>query len=315
MFGLRYRLRYGLSVVGACFLLYLFLHTPRPTRPAINTQSDKHNHLYSTRAPRIQHAFPGDGAGGADLQRLDAVKAEFRHAYYGYRERAWMRDGVKPISGGSYTQYCGWAATLIDGLDTLYILGMYDEFDEAVDAVTRMSFAYAPSLLCSINPFEMTIRHLGGLLAAYDISGGRDERLKDKALAMGEMLFKSFGKNGMQCRSIVWPRIPVWPCQPNPVMSLARLGSQSVEFLRLSIVTGKQKFARKASALAREMERAQQFSNIPGLWPQFFDGTCSDGLCDLTHGAHQTFTLGSAADSAYEYLVKVSTRIRGTAVN
>lgn len=307
----RYRLRYGLSIIITLLTLYLLFHSTTPPRRSESAIAANHDHLYSTRPPQIQHAFP-IGRVGADLERLQAVKAEFVHAYHGYRSRAWMRDGLKPLSGGSYTQYCGWAATLIDALDTLYIMGMWEEFDEAVEAVLGMRLAWAPNLACSVNPFEMTIRHLGGLLAAYDISGGKDERLRVKALEMGEMLWKAFGKNGMQCRSIIWPRLPGWSCEPNPRLSLARLGSQSVEFLRLAIVSGEQKFARQARFLAAEMDRVQQSSNIPGLWPQFFDGTCADGLCDLDSG-HQTFTLGSAADSAYEYLVKVSCAGQGEA--
>jgi mannosyl-oligosaccharide alpha-1,2-mannosidase len=304
--ALRYRVRYGLSTVIAIITLYFLLHNHTPARRVESAITADHEHLYSVRPARIQHEFPS-GRAGADIERLAAVQAEFVHAYHGYRARAWMRDGLKPVSGGSYTQYCGWAATLIDALDTLYIMGMWEEFDEAVDAVLGMRLAWAPSLACSINPFEMTIRHLGGLLAAYDISGGRDERLKVKALQMGEMMWKAFGKNGMQCRSIIWPRLPGWSCEPNERLSLARLGSQSVELLKLSIVTGEEKFARQARFLAAEMDRVQESSNIPGLFPQFFDGTCADGLCDLnSKQSHQTFTLGSAADSAYEYLVKVS---------
>jgi mannosyl-oligosaccharide alpha-1,2-mannosidase len=300
--ALRYRLRYGVSLTITLITLYLLLHTSHPPRRIDSTINSSHDHLYSTRPPKIQHVFP-PGRVGADIERLHAVKHEFVHAYHGYRAHAWMRDGLKPLSGGSYTQYCGWAATLIDALDTLYIMGMWEEFDEAVEAVLGMSLRWAPSLACSVNPFEMTIRHLGGLLAAYDISGGIDERLKMKALQMGEMMWRAIGKNGMQCRSIIWPRLPGWSCEPNPSLSLARLGSQTVEFLRLSMVTGDEKFARQARFLASEMDRLQDSSNIPGLFPQFFDGTCEAGLCDVDRG-HQTFTVGAAADSAYEYLVK-----------
>ena len=207
------------------FLLPVVWHPP-PYRHNANFEKS----LYTTRKPRIQHDFGTSGA--ADAERLQAVKDEFLHAYNGYKQRAWMKDEVKPISGGTHTQYCGWAATLIDTMDTLYIMGLYDEFDKAVNAVLGMSFAYAPSVGCSINPFEMTIRHLGGLLAAYDISGSVDERLKKKALDMGNMLFQSYASNRMQCRTILWPRVPGFPCTPNKALSLARLGSQSLELIR-----------------------------------------------------------------------------------
>ena len=208
------------------YLLPVVRHSP-PYRHNPNFEQS----LRSTRKPQIQRDF-GD-SGKADQERLQAVKDEFVHAYRGYKERAWMKDEVKPISGGTHTQYCGWAATLIDSLDTLYIMGLYDEFDQAVNAVLGMSFTYAPSIGCSINPFEMTIRHLGGLIAAYDISGSTDERLKQKALDMGHMMFQAYGRNRIQCRSIFWPRLPFWPCTPSEKLSLARLGSQSLELVRL----------------------------------------------------------------------------------
>jgi len=214
-----------------------------------------------------------------------------------------MKDEVKPISGGTHTQYCGWAATLIDSLDTLYIMGLYDEFDQAVNAVLGMSFTYAPSIGCSINPFEMTIRHLGGLIAAYDISGSTDERLKQKALDMGHMMFQAYGRNRIQCRSIFWPRLPFWPCTPSEKLSLARLGSQSLELVRLSMITGNPKFEHQSGFLAREMKRLQALSHLPGLWNILSVGTCPDGLCN-TLPKWQFYSLGSGSDSAYEYLLK-----------
>lgn len=223
------RTRSALRLLVLLTLFYYFL----PTiwfAPHYRHNINFENNLHSSRKSQIQHDFPPSAQ--ADSARLQAVKDEFLHAYNGYKSRAWLRDEVKPISGGTHTQYCGWAATLIDSLDTLYIMGLYDEFDEAVNAVLSMSFSYAPSIGCSINPFEMTIRHLGGLIAAYDISGSTDERLKKKAVTMGEMLYQSYGRNRIQCRTILWPRFPGLPCDPNKGLSLARLGSQSLELIR-----------------------------------------------------------------------------------
>jgi mannosyl-oligosaccharide alpha-1,2-mannosidase len=222
----RQRIRIALRVAAVLFVLYLFLPSSHPPAPAPGPP----NSLLSKREPKIQHRFPPES--GADVERLRAIKSEFLHAYRGYRKHAWKHDELKPVSGGTHTQYCGWAATLIDTLDTLYIMELYDEFEEAVQAVSRLSFSYAPSILCSVNPFEMTIRHLGGLLSAYDVSGEKDERLKQKAVEVGDMLFHAFGKNGIQCRTMVWPRIPGWTCEPSALLSLVRLGSQTLEFIR-----------------------------------------------------------------------------------
>ena len=230
IFGLgssRRRTRNILRVLGLLFVLYIFIPIPWPAYPAPYPYDS--NSIISHSTPKIQHAFTNPAP---DVPRQKAVRDEFIHAYSHYRSRAWLHDEVKPLSGGTHTQYCGWAATLIDALDTLYIMGFEEEFEEAVQAVTRMNLWYAPSLACSINPFEMTIRHLGGLLSAYDISGSRDGRLKRKAVQMGDMMMQAFGRNGIQCRAILWPRVRGWGCKPNEGVSFARMGSQSMEFLR-----------------------------------------------------------------------------------
>ncbi|MCV5090917.1 glycoside hydrolase family 47 protein, partial [Escherichia coli] len=50
------------------------------------------------------------------------------------------KDALLPISGGYKDQFSGWAATLIDSLDTLWIMGFRSEFDEAVAAVAEIDF-------------------------------------------------------------------------------------------------------------------------------------------------------------------------------
>lgn len=68
--------------------------------------------------PRIQHNFKKETASekAIRLARLSTVKGNFTHAWKGYKEQAWLRDEVKPLSGGSQDPFGGWAATLIDSL-------------------------------------------------------------------------------------------------------------------------------------------------------------------------------------------------------
>lgn len=59
--------------------------------------------------------------------------------------------------------------TLVDSLDSLLIMGLQDEFQEArnwVDTSLRLD----PDM--DVNLFETTIRVLGGLLAAFHLSAG-----------------------------------------------------------------------------------------------------------------------------------------------
>lgn len=55
--------------------------------------------------------------------RLEAVREAFRHAWKGYKDFAWGHDELKPISK-SYTEWFGLGLTLIDALDTMWILGL-----------------------------------------------------------------------------------------------------------------------------------------------------------------------------------------------
>ena len=140
--------------------------------------------------PAIQYDFRDESLDQRNTReaRLNAVRASFAHAWKGYRERAWGKDEVAPLSGGYRTTFGGWAATLVDSLDSLYIMGFHSEFDEAVMAVSQIDFTTPQSE--TINVFETTIRYLGGLLSAYDLSG-RDILL-NKAVELGEMLYAAF---------------------------------------------------------------------------------------------------------------------------
>ena len=140
--------------------------------------------------PRIQHRLRSE----SQEERRLAVKKVFKKSWASYRSKAWMKDALKPISGQYVDQFSGWAATLVDSLDTLWMLGMRNEFYEAVEAVATIDFGM--STAPTVNTFETCIRYLGGLLAAYDLSG--HEVLKAKAIEVGDLLYGAFNtKNGM----------------------------------------------------------------------------------------------------------------------
>lgn len=56
-------------------------------------------------------------------KRQLAVIEAFRHAWKGYKEFAWGHDELKPISK-SFNEWFGLGLTLIDALDTMWILGL-----------------------------------------------------------------------------------------------------------------------------------------------------------------------------------------------
>jgi mannosyl-oligosaccharide alpha-1,2-mannosidase len=73
--------------------------------------------------PRIQHGFGKEPATERKVRiaRLNEVRGNFTHAWKGYKDHAWLRDEVMPLSGGSHDPFGGWAATLVDSLGSILI--------------------------------------------------------------------------------------------------------------------------------------------------------------------------------------------------
>jgi mannosyl-oligosaccharide alpha-1,2-mannosidase len=142
--------------------------------------------------PKVQFDFGPESAQDKEERqhRLAEVKKAFLHSWEGYKKNAWLQDEVAPITGGSKTGFGGWGATLVDSLDTLVIMGLDEEFKTAVKALKHVHFRTAD--LTTLNVFETTIRYLGGLLSAYDISGHKYPVLLDRAIDLGEMLYVAF---------------------------------------------------------------------------------------------------------------------------
>lgn len=141
--------------------------------------------------PKIQHDFPSPWDPKVEVSRiprLERVRESFKHAWNGYKTYAWLKDEVAPLSGRLYNTFGGWAATLVDCLDTLWIMGFKDDFDAAVEAVATLNFTTAEHE--ELNVFETTIRYVGGLLAAYDLSG--NDTLLHKAVELGNMMYVAF---------------------------------------------------------------------------------------------------------------------------
>jgi len=67
-----------------------------------------------------------------------------------------MENELQPVSAGSSTKFCIGAAMLIDSLDTLLILGLQDEFKEAVNAAATLDLENTEE--CIVNLFEWYIQ-------------------------------------------------------------------------------------------------------------------------------------------------------------
>ncbi|KAI5885028.1 seven-hairpin glycosidase [Schizophyllum commune H4-8] len=72
--------------------------------------------------------------------RADLVRNAFVHAYNGYRRQAFGHDEVRPVSGKTVDGFNAWAVSAVDGLDTMWLMGLEDMFEEAIDLVSQQTW-------------------------------------------------------------------------------------------------------------------------------------------------------------------------------
>lgn len=205
------------------------------------------------------------------LQRKNFVSQVFRTSWNQYKEYAWGYDELKPLTNEAFDPFLGWAATMVDTMDTLQIMGLDEEFQETLKFVEKIHFN---STYRKVIPmFETTIRYLGGLLSSYDLSGGKEKVLLDQAVNLGELLIGAFDTpNHMPLTYFKWEddfqRIKY---RADQGALTAEIGSFTVEFTRLSQLSGDPKFY---DAVARITDKIYEFlpkSVIPWVLPQTLD--------------------------------------------
>lgn len=107
---------------------------------------------------------------GPTNERQQKVVDAFLHAWKGYKEHAWGKDELRPLTKQSVTWF-NLGLTIIDSLDTIYIMNLHEQFAEALEWVRHaLDFNAADRYN---NLFEITIRILGGLLSAFHLSAER----------------------------------------------------------------------------------------------------------------------------------------------
>ncbi|KAJ5567528.1 Glycoside hydrolase family 47 [Penicillium sp. DV-2018c] len=219
--------------------------------------------------PKLQARFKDESSSDKQerLQRLSTIKGEFKHAWQAYKDNAKGHDELKPLSKSFEDPFNGWGATLVDSLDTLWIMQLKDEFSEAIDAIKKIDFK--TSMRADIPMFETTIRYLGGLIGAYDISGQRYSVLLEKAEELAEVLIGAFDTpNRMPHLYYRWaPEHVSKPHRASSRAGLAEIGSLSLEFTRLAQLTKEDKYYDAIARITNELEKIQDTTSIPGLWP------------------------------------------------
>ncbi|KAL0939705.1 class I alpha-mannosidase 1a [Colletotrichum truncatum] len=275
-------------------------HFPVPTDEIIPLPTGKPKEI-----PKVQYKFTAESAVAKEKResRLAQIKAEMLRSWGGYRKFAWMHDELSPVSARFRDPFCGWAATLVDGLDTLWIMGMKEEFDEAAKAVKNIDFTFSPTRR-DIPVFETIIRYLGGLLAAYDVSGGKEggyDMLLDKATELAEILMGVFDTpNRMPILYYNWQ--PQYASQPHRAgtVGVAELGSMSMEFTRLAQLTGENKYYDAIARITNAFEDLQnRGTTLNGIFPEQLDASgCNRTAESIRYQEEQAAAASASAAAA-----------------
>lgn len=145
--------------------------------------------------------------------------------------KSWDQEGLsKPDSSIE-----PWPLSLIDSLDTLYIMGQMSKFNEAIKLISSIDFT-APSVVeDSVDIPDVSTRALGGLISAYELS--EEPVLLTKARDLANFILRAFDTPN---------RIPIlqyfWKTEftnrfPYQYMNIGLLTNMALEFTRLAQIT------------------------------------------------------------------------------
>ncbi|HET7813477.1 MAG TPA: glycoside hydrolase family 47 protein, partial [Candidatus Baltobacteraceae bacterium] len=200
-------------------------------------------------APALLGAAPHKvAAPGSHVPQTDAlkhpqdiakqIKAEYLHAWNGYKRFAWGSDEVLPVSGkpkNFFVDTHSFGLSIIEAMDTLYVMGADAELEACVKWLrANLNF----DVDANIQMFEAVIRMVAGLLTGYYITA--DTFFLNGARDLADRLLVCFTKSpsGAPYRFANLKTGAV----SDPKSNLAEIGSNILEFGDLSRLTGDPKY-------------------------------------------------------------------------
>ncbi|KAK8813069.1 hypothetical protein WA158_002661 [Blastocystis sp. Blastoise] len=203
---------------------------------------------------------------------------------------AWGKDELCPVTGGSNDNWGDISMTLLDSLDTLYLMNRTEDIQLAEDYI-KAFLDFDQNAYVSV--FETTIRVLGGLLSIYEYTN--NTLYLEKAKDMGGRLLYAFDTpSGLPHGNInLHSHVPKRKTK-NERVGLAEFGTLSLEFRTLSYYTHNDSFAKAINKLTYHL---LSLDTQEGLFPIYFD--LQRGK---PHG--RMISIGGMGDTYYEYLLK-----------
>uniref|UniRef100_A0A336N1H2 alpha-1,2-Mannosidase n=1 Tax=Culicoides sonorensis TaxID=179676 RepID=A0A336N1H2_CULSO len=215
-----------------------------------------------------------------------------QHAWNSYKKYAWgynelcpriQRPNIRSIFGASKT-----GATIIDAMDTLYIMGLKAEFDEGKNWIEK-NFNL-DDVDQHISVFETNIRFIGGFLSLYAMTG--DPLFKNKAKYVADKLLPAFNTP----TGIPYPNINFNNGIPHGTSSvLAEFGSLYLEFAYLSEITVEFIYKNVVDRIYRTLGEVHDKKNLFPTKINPVTGKWDYSQCSI----------GALGDSFYEYLLKI----------
>jgi len=218
----------------------------------------------------------------------DQVRAQTRRVWDAYREHAWAFDELRPVSDTGSDWYSrSMMMTPIDAIDTLLLMGLHREANEAIALV--LDEFHPAQIDDSVLVFEIVIRHVGGLLSAYQWTC--DAGLLERAEQLMLRMMPAFDTpTGIPLTHINLATGGACGHRTGPTAS----GTLIVEMATLSRLTGNATYEAVARRAMDALYARQSSLNLVGSGIDADSGKWTDTEASI----------GSGSDSYYEYLAK-----------
>ena len=251
--------------------------------------------------------------------RAKAVRGALKDAFRAYEKDASGFDDLAPVSRRG-VNWLHSRATLVDALDSLYVVGLREDYERAVTEVLRPTLVGEPPFWQSVSVFEYHIRVVGGLLGAFEVSGDRrllhaashaadrvlsvlPRKLGDAYTRTRQRLADPYGRPILWLVARIIDEVQArWPGQHKDCASLAGIGSFGLELRVLSLETGDVTYKAAADRIFDQLHEGWRADGGGDMkrWMKGFYGK----NCNFNNRLHARRGLGSGGDSFYEYLLK-----------
>ena len=229
--------------------------------------------------------------------RSNEVKKAMKESWDAYRKDAWGWDELMPLSRtgknwgrGTTTSF---GLTIHDSLTTLLLMGLDDEF---ADALQWIETKFDPDMDFSMSVFESTIRMVGGLISAYELSGEKHKVLLNNAIKVADRILHAYNTStGIPHSTLNFKtREHFNPPWSGGASVLAEFTTIQLELRTLSYHTGNSIYDEKATWIMDLIEAVAPRDYMCPTYLNYNTARWTSGHV----------TLGALGDSFFEYILK-----------